>query len=156
MARVYIGIGSNLGDKEGNCRAAIERLLVKGVAVNKVSSPYQTKPWGVEEQPDFVNMAVEAETGIHPPELLAILKEIEKEMGRQDGLRWGPRLIDLDLLFYGDVVISGEGLTIPHPLLHKRDFVLLPLAEIAADFVHPVFKTTIGELAESLKKGDVQ
>jgi dihydroneopterin aldolase/2-amino-4-hydroxy-6-hydroxymethyldihydropteridine diphosphokinase len=152
MAIIYIGIGSNLGDKEGNCKAAIERLSKKGVTIKKISSPYRTKPWGIEDQPDFVNMAVEAETKIHPAELLPILKTIEKEMGRQEGARWGPRLIDLDLLFYDDMVISSDELAIPHPRLHKREFVLLPLAEIAAGHVHPVLKTTIKQLAENLKK----
>lgn len=152
MAIIYIGIGSNLGDKEGNCKTAIERLSGNGITVKKISSPYRTKPWGVEDQPDFVNMAVKAETSINPSELLTILKAIEKEMGRQDGVHWGPRLIDLDLLFYDDLVISCDKLAIPHPLLHKREFVLLPLAEIAAEFVHPVLKTTIRQLAGNLGK----
>ncbi|MGO9379877.1 MAG: 2-amino-4-hydroxy-6-hydroxymethyldihydropteridine diphosphokinase [Dissulfurispiraceae bacterium] len=156
MAIIYIGIGSNLGDKEGNCRTAIERLCAQGITVKKISSPYRTKPWGVEDQPDFVNMAVEAETSMQPTDLLAVLKTIEQGMGRQDGVRWGPRLIDLDLLFYGDIVIWSDKLTVPHPLLHKRDFVLLPLAEIAAGLVHPVLKTTIRELAEKLIKGEIQ
>src|ERR1700690_982251 len=152
MATIYIGIGSNLGDKEGNCKTAIERLSENGIAVKKISSPYRTKPWGVEDQPDFVNMAVKAETSIKPSELLTILKAIEKEMGRQDGVHWGPRLIDLDLLFYDDLVISCDKLAIPHPLLHKREFVLLPLAEIAAEFVHPVLKATIKQLGGNLGK----
>jgi 2-amino-4-hydroxy-6-hydroxymethyldihydropteridine diphosphokinase len=156
MAIIYIGIGSNLGDKEGNCKTAIERLSENGITVKKTSSPYRTKPWGVEDQPDFVNMAVKAETNINPSELLPILKTIEKEMGRQDGVRWGPRLIDLDLLFYDDLVISCDELAIPHPLLHKREFVLLPLAEIAAEFVHPVLKATIKQLAGNFGKVNLQ
>jgi len=156
MAIIYIGIGSNLGDKEGNCKTAIERLSKNGIAVKKISSPYRTKPWGVEDQPDFVNMAVKAETNVNPSELLTILKTIEKEMGRQDGVRWGPRLIDLDLLFYDDLVFSCDELAIPHPLLHEREFVLLPLAEIAAEFVHPVLKATIRQLAGNLGKVNLQ
>ena len=156
MTIIYIGIGSNLGDKEGNCKTAIERLSENGITVKKISSPYRTKPWGVEDQPDFVNMAVKAETNINPSELLPILKTIEKEMGRQDGVRWGPRLIDLDLLFYDDLVISYDELAIPHPLLHKREFVLLPLAEIAAEFVHPVLKATIKQLAGNFGKVNLQ
>lgn len=152
MALIYIGIGSNLGDKESNCSSAAERLCAKGIAIKKTSLPYQTKPWGVEDQPDFVNMAVEAETSIRPLDLLQILKTIEKEIGRQEGVRWGPRIIDLDLLLYDDLVISTDTLTVPHPLLHEREFVLLPLAEIAADLVHPVLKTTIRELSENIKK----
>ena len=156
MAIIYIGIGSNLGDKEGNCKTAIERLSKNGIAVKKISSPYRTKPWGVEDQPDFVNMAVKAETNVNPSELLTILKTIEKEMGRQDGVRWGPRLIDLDLLFYDDLVISCDELAIPHPLLHEREFVLLPMTEIAAEFVHPVLKATIKQLAGNLGKVNLQ
>jgi 2-amino-4-hydroxy-6-hydroxymethyldihydropteridine diphosphokinase len=156
MAIIYIGIGSNLGDKEGNCKTAIERLSKNGIAVKKISSPYRTKPWGVEDQPDFVNMAVKAETNINPSELLPILKTIEKEMGRQDGVRWGPRLIDLDLLFYDDLVFSCDELAIPHPLLHEREFVLLPMTEIAAEFVHPVLKATIKQLAGNLGKVNLQ
>jgi 2-amino-4-hydroxy-6-hydroxymethyldihydropteridine diphosphokinase len=156
MAIIYIGIGSNLGDKEGNCKTAIERLSKNGIAVKKISSPYRTKPWGVEDQPDFVNMAVKAETNVNPSELLTILKTIEKEMGRQDGVRWGPRLIDLDLLFYDDLVFSCDELAIPHPLLHEREFVLLPMTEIAAEFVHPVLKATIKQLAGNLGKVNLQ
>jgi 2-amino-4-hydroxy-6-hydroxymethyldihydropteridine diphosphokinase len=156
MAIIYIGIGSNLGDKEGNCKTAIERLSENGITIKKISSPYRTKPWGVEDQPYFVNMAVKAETNINPSELLPILKTIEKEMGRQDGVRWGPRLIDLDLLFYDDLVISCNELEIPHPFLHKREFVLLPLAEIAAEFVHPVLKATIKQLVGNLGKVNLQ
>ena len=156
MAIISIGIGSNLGDKEGNCKTAIERLSKNGIAVKKISSPYRTKPWGVEDQPDFVNMAVKAETNINPSELLPILKTIEKEMGRQDGVRWGPRLIDLDLLFYDDLVFSCDELAIPHPLLHEREFVLLPMTEIAAEFVHPVLKATIKQLAGNLGKVNLQ
>ena len=156
MAIIYIGIGSNLGDKEGNCKTAIERLSKNGIAVKKISSPYRTKPWGVEDQPDFVNMAVKAETNVNPSELLTILKTIEKEMGRQDGVHWGPRLIDLDLLFYDDLVFSCDELAIPHPLLHEREFVLLPMTEIAAEFVHPVLKATIKQLAGNLGKVNLQ
>jgi 2-amino-4-hydroxy-6-hydroxymethyldihydropteridine diphosphokinase len=101
-------------------------------------------------------MAVKAETNINPSELLPILKTIEKEMGRQDGVRWGPRLIDLDLLFYDDLVFSCDELAIPHPLLHEREFVLLPMTEIAAEFVHPVLKATIKQLAGNLGKVNLQ
>jgi 2-amino-4-hydroxy-6-hydroxymethyldihydropteridine diphosphokinase len=146
MAVVYLGIGSNLGDKKNNCLKALDGLSERGVVITKRSSFYMTKPWGIEEQPDFVNMALEVETEIPPEELLDILKVIEKEMGRRDGIRWGPRLIDLDILLYGDITVQSESLVIPHPLLHKRDFVLLPLTEIAPEAVHPALKMTISEL----------
>jgi 2-amino-4-hydroxy-6-hydroxymethyldihydropteridine diphosphokinase len=152
MAMVYLGIGSNLGDKQGNCLDALERLSTKGISISKRSAIYETQPWGVDDQPDFVNMAVEAETGMSPEELLVTLKEIECEMGRKAGTRWGPRLIDLDVLFYDDRIVQSKDLVIPHPLLHKRDFVLLPLAEISPECVHPVLKKTIRELAQELIK----
>ncbi|HMK55169.1 MAG TPA: 2-amino-4-hydroxy-6-hydroxymethyldihydropteridine diphosphokinase [Dissulfurispiraceae bacterium] len=152
MAVVYIGIGSNLGDKEGYCRDAVERMAPEGVRVRKISRPYCTKPWGVEDQPYFVNMAVEAETDLSPELLLSALKKIEIEMGRQAGERWGPRLIDLDILFYGDSIISLPELEIPHPLMHKREFALLPLLEIAPDLLHPVLKASIRQLVNSLAK----
>ena len=146
MAVVYLGIGSNLGDKKNNCLKSLDRLSKRGVTITKKSAFYETKPWGVEEQPDFVNMTIEAETEISPEGLLDLLKGIEKEMGRRDVMRWGPRLIDLDILLYDDRTIQSESLIIPHPMLHKRDFVLLPLTEIAPEAVHPVLKITISEL----------
>jgi 2-amino-4-hydroxy-6-hydroxymethyldihydropteridine diphosphokinase len=152
MAVVYLGIGSNLGDKQGNCLDAIERLSTRGISISKRSAMHETQPWGVEDQPDFVNMAVEVETVMSPEELLVTVKEIEREMGRKAGTRWGPRLIDLDVLLYDDRIVQSKDLIIPHPLLHKRNFVLLPLAEISPECVHPVLKKTIGELAQELIK----
>ena len=151
MAVVYLGIGSNLGDKQGNCLGALERLSTKGVTISKRSAFYETQPWGVVDQPDFVNMAVQAETWMSPEELLGALKEIEREMGRKVSSRWGPRLIDLDLLLYDGRIVQSRDLVIPHPLLHQRDFVLLPLAEIAPDAVHPVLKMTIAEIKKRLR-----
>jgi 2-amino-4-hydroxy-6-hydroxymethyldihydropteridine diphosphokinase len=150
MAIVYLGIGSNLGDKKDNCLIAVERLSATGISVIKRSALYETRPWGVTDQPDFVNMAVEARTSMSPQELLGILKEIEIGMGRKAGSRWGPRLIDLDLLLYDDQIIQSEILVVPHPLLNKREFVLLPLSEIAPDVVHPVLQKKIIELKEML------
>lgn len=150
MAIVYIGIGSNIGDREANCLNAIERLKDKGIAVKKVSSMYETEPWGLKEQPRFINIAVEVETKLSPEELLNTLKAMEKEMGRKGAVKWGPRIIDLDILFYDDIVIDMEHLQIPHLLLHERDFILLPLSEIAPDKVHPVLKKTVAQLMEEL------
>lgn len=150
MAVVYIGIGSNLGDKKHNCEAAVNRMLHEGIQVQKISKPYCTKPWGVKNQPDFVNTAVEAETDLSPELLLSALKKIESEMGRHENMRWGPRIIDLDILFYDDRIISLPDLVIPHPLLHKREFALLPLLEIAADLFHPVLNKSIRQLVNNL------
>ncbi|HTZ19092.1 MAG TPA: 2-amino-4-hydroxy-6-hydroxymethyldihydropteridine diphosphokinase [Dissulfurispiraceae bacterium] len=150
MAVVFLGIGSNLGNKKANCLTAIDKLLAGGSEVVKISSPYDSKPWGVTDQPDFVNMAVEARTTMSPRELLDALKKIETDMGREPGQRWGPRLIDLDLLLYDDLIIQSDDLVVPHPLLHERDFVLMPLSEIAPDLVHPVIGKKIVELKEKL------
>lgn len=148
MAVVYIGIGSNRGDRTANCLRAVELLRTKGVSVTRASSLYETKPWGKTGQPDFINMAVQAETALSPAETLRALKDIERDMGRTPAERWGPRLIDLDILLYDDAVIDSEQLRIPHPLMQERAFVLTPLAEIAPDSMHPVLKKTVRQLKE--------
>jgi 2-amino-4-hydroxy-6-hydroxymethyldihydropteridine diphosphokinase len=145
--RVFISIGSNMGDKAANCKLAVERLArLEDTRVVAESSLYLTPPWGEENQPDFANMAVEIETGLEPLALLAALKGIESDMGRVPTGRWGPRVIDMDVVFYGDRVIEETTLTIPHPLASERAFVLAPLAEIAPDYVHPVLKKTVSKL----------
>jgi 2-amino-4-hydroxy-6-hydroxymethyldihydropteridine diphosphokinase len=146
MPDAFIGIGSNTGDKEENCREAIERLGKSCGDIKKVSSVHITEPWGLRDQPHFVNMAVNLETGLDPGTLLRALKSIESDMGREETLKWGPRCIDLDILVYDDVVMDTDSLTIPHPLLHKRKFALAPLGEIAPELVHPVKGKTIREL----------
>ena len=145
-AITHIGIGSNIGDRQGNCEKAVGALNAKGIKVQKRSSMHETEPWGVKEQGKFINMVIEAETGLSPRELFDVLKGIEQEMGRVDSIKWGPRLIDLDILFYDDMVINMEHLTIPHPLLHEREFVLGPLCEIAPDKIHPVLRKTVVQL----------
>ncbi len=150
ISTVYIGIGSNIGDREFNCRDAIRKMQEREINIKKKSSMYETEPWGLKEQPKFINMVVEAETHLSPEELLKTLKDIEKEMGRTEAIKWGPRIIDLDILFYNDILIDMETLHIPHPLLHKRDFVLVPLCEIAPEKVHPVLKKSIRQLKEAL------
>lgn len=146
MAITYIGIGSNLGNREENCLTAIRLLADSGLIIKKQSSMYDTEPWGVEEQPGFINMAVAAETSLPPEKLLEVLKGIEQELGRRKSYRWGPRIVDLDILLYDDMVITTPLLQIPHPLMHQRDFVLKPMSEIAPDAVHPVIKRTIENL----------
>jgi len=136
MSIAYIGIGSNLGNREENCKKAIRLMAESGIAIKKESSMYETEPWGVKDQPKFINMAVEVETDKNPEELLRILKKIEEDIGRIETSKWGPRIIDLDILLYDDIVLDTPDLKIPHPLMFGRDFVLKPLAEIAPDKIH--------------------
>lgn len=146
MATAYIGIGSNLGNREENCFRAIEFLIERGVKVTNRSSLYKTAPWGIKDQPEFINMAIEVETEVSPGELLRILKEIEVRLGRNKGKRWGPRVIDLDILFYDTLILKTPDLEIPHPGVSDRTFILKPLSEIAPDKIHPVLKTTVKDL----------
>ncbi|MDP3259569.1 MAG: 2-amino-4-hydroxy-6-hydroxymethyldihydropteridine diphosphokinase [Thermodesulfovibrionales bacterium] len=150
MSIAYISIGSNLGDREENCRQAIKLIEKNGIAVRKQSRMYETEPWGVKDQPKFINMAIEVETDKKPEELLRVLEEIEKEIGRTESVKWGPRVIDLDILFYDDLILKSPDLEIPHPLLHEREFVLKPLCEIAPDKKHPVTGKTVKEMAAIL------
>ena len=133
MRGVFVGLGSNLDDPPQQIGDALEALDASpGIAVLRVSSLYRTAPWGFRDQPDFVNAVVELDTLLSPRALLERLLDIERHAGRhRDGERYGPRIIDLDLLAYGDVVVDEPGLTLPHPRIAERAFVLVPLAEIA-------------------------
>ncbi len=147
--RVYLALGTNLGDRHANLQAAIE-ALPPAVQVKQVSSIYETPPWGVTDQPAFLNMTLLGETDLEPLQLLKKLKELEARLGRQPGVRYGPRLIDLDILLYDDRTIDNDGLIIPHPRMHERAFVLVPLAEIAPRVLHPVLRKSITELRDSV------
>jgi len=142
---VYIALGTNLGDRLANLRATL-CSLPPAVTVTDESHIYETPPWGYEDQPAFLNMVVKAETDLKPKSLLEYLKQLEVELGREQNFHWGPRLIDLDILFYDDLVLDSPPLVIPHPRLHERAFVLVPLADLAPDFVHPLLNHSISEL----------
>lgn len=134
MAIVYLGLGSNLGDREANLDEAERRLSeTPGVTLLRVSNRIRTAPWGVTDQPEFLNGVAAIETDLAPLDLLRVVKAIEREMGRQPAPRWGPRLIDIDLLLYDRLTVHTPDLTLPHPELLKRAFVREPLREIAPD-----------------------
>jgi 2-amino-4-hydroxy-6-hydroxymethyldihydropteridine diphosphokinase len=147
----YIGIGSNLGNALKNCHHAVESLsLTKGIEITRVSSFYKTDPVGIENQNLFINAVVEIKTALSACNLFQTLQNIEKDMGRERAVKGGPRVIDLDLLFYGQEVIHDADLIIPHPEIPKRCFVLEPLCEIASYFIHPDFGVSMRGLKDRL------
>ncbi len=150
MAIAYIALGSNLGDKEKNLRRALLLLTQQGVEVVRVSSFLSTEPYGVTDQPQFLNAVACVRTSLAPLALLDVLLATELAMGRVRLRHWGERNIDLDLLLYEDVVLDLPRLHLPHPDMQNRDFVLLPLAEIAPELKHPTLQKTIWELKENL------
>lgn len=149
MTKVYLGLGTNLGDMESNLRNALLEIEKRIGSIGSQSAFYLTEPWGFESSNKFLNMVVEINTDLTPFELLSATQAIEKDLGRQskslNGM-YSDRLIDIDILFYGQEVIRDEVLTIPHPLLHKRDFVLIPLKEIASEWIHPVLGCPVSDI----------
>lgn len=156
VTTVYLGLGTNLVDRAGNlCSAIAELRATSGITVTRESSVIETEPWGITDQPKFLNQVIELSTTLEPLDLFHRLKAIERALGRDPaGAKWGPRVIDLDILFYDDLVLDSSELTIPHPRLHERRFVLEPLAELAPDFIHPVLKQTVAAMLSSLPLAD--
>ncbi|MBI3158033.1 MAG: 2-amino-4-hydroxy-6-hydroxymethyldihydropteridine diphosphokinase [Chloroflexi bacterium] len=154
MHTVYLGLGSNLGDRAANLAAAIA-ALPPNVRVAAQSSIYETAPWGYADQPAFLNQVFATRTAFRPRGLLAFLKNIERRVGRTPSFRNGPREIDIDILFYDDLQLDEPGLTIPHPRLHERAFVLVPLTEIAPDLIHPAAHKTIQTLLGTIDTAGV-
>lgn len=154
MTKVFLGLGSNLGDREQNIKEALKQLQGSEMARKvTISSLYETKPEGVKEQPLFLNAVLRMETGLSPRNLLDALQDLERQLGRERSRKWGARIIDLDILLYGNLVMKEEDLEIPHPLLTERSFVLIPLAELAPETVHPILGKTVSDLRdEKLKK----
>lgn len=148
----FIGIGSNLDNRIKNCDQAIKKIVSNSeIELLKLSSLYETNPVGYTNQPKFINQVCNIKTSLTADHLLDFLLKIESDLGRVRDIHWGPRIIDLDLLFFGQQVISLPKLIVPHPLLHERQFVLVPLEEINPDFYHPVLRQTVRELLQKIK-----
>lgn len=152
MAKVYLSIGTNIGDKRGNLITATTLLAERVGGILALSTMYETEPWGFESQNSFLNAALILDTNLSPMELLDTTRLIEIEMGRLEKSNgsYQDRIIDIDILLYDDLVMTSERLTLPHPLMHKRTFVMEPLAEIAPDTQHPVLYKTMKELLQDL------
>ncbi len=151
---IYLALGSNTGNRLANLRAAIHSLAPQIVVLIE-SRIYETEPWGYADQPAFLNMTLHAETDLPPLELLTHLKFLEKKLGRVPSFQNGPRLIDMDILFYNDLTLESSTLTVPHPRLHERAFVLVPLAEIAPTLLHPLLGRSMAALVETVDRRGV-
>jgi 2-amino-4-hydroxy-6-hydroxymethyldihydropteridine diphosphokinase len=150
-AVAFIGIGSNIGDPVDACREAVRQISeIPEVRMLRCSSLYRTEPVGPQDQPWFINAVAEIRTSLAPRRVFEALQGIEQRMGRTEGPKWGPRLIDLDLLLYGQEIVTEKDLTIPHPELHRRRFVLAPLCELASYTIHPAFGVSISGLLDRL------
>lgn len=154
MARAALSLGGNIGDARGTIAAALAALEASGVRVVARSSDYRTRPWGKTDQPDFTNVSAVVETTLPPLDLLAVCLDVERQLGRVRHERWGPRLIDIDLIAYDDVRMDTPALTLPHRHAHERGFVLIPLAEIAPDLL--IGDRTVAELAARFADDSVE
>lgn len=153
MARVFLSLGSNLGDRLSNIQQAVSTLsMLDEINVVKTSSFYETEPWGNKKQEWFVNCAIAIDTVLSPQELLNKCQQIELTLGRirNQKERWQERAIDIDILMYDDLIMTSSNLVIPHPYMHERAFVLIPMLEVKPDLVHPVFKKSVSELYDEL------
>lgn len=155
MSRIYLGLGSNLGDRYANLQRAVSELQ-KFLKITALSPVYSTEPWGDTDQPAFLNICVAAVGSLSPHDLLTRVKMIEQELGRQPSRPWGPRLIDVDILFYDDLIISDEKLAIPHPHIAERAFVLAPLAIIIPNFRHPQSGLSVQEMLDRVDTTGVE
>jgi 2-amino-4-hydroxy-6-hydroxymethyldihydropteridine diphosphokinase len=143
----YIALGSNKGDRFSYLTRAVQEIILdKSNSIENVSSVYETLPYGYKDQGNFYNAVIKIKTGYQLLELLDLLKLIEKKLGREDIAKWGPREIDLDILFYNDLIFSNDRITVPHKEVAKRDFVLIPLSEIAPDLIHPALNQKISDI----------
>lgn len=152
MNRVYIAFGSNIGDRYAAIEDAFKLIAKNHMKIIKKSEIYETEPYGYKDQPPFINGAFIAETELNCHEVLERLLKIEAEIGRVRLIRWGPRIIDLDIIFFNDEIFDEEDLKVPHPDMQNRDFVLVPLKDICPDYVHPVLKKSIVQMLDELKK----
>lgn len=146
---IFLGLGANVGDKKQNLEEAIDKLREKIFDI-QVSKFYETEPWGYTEQDKFLNAAIRGKTFLSPSELLEFIKLVEKKIGRVKRFKWGPREIDIDILFYDDLAYKDDFLTIPHPFIQERKFVLEPLLDLDPNLIHPVFKKTVRQFYEKL------
>ncbi|NFI84871.1 2-amino-4-hydroxy-6-hydroxymethyldihydropteridine diphosphokinase [Clostridium botulinum] len=151
MHTVYVAFGSNIGEKESYIKRALEKIEERGMEIIKVSSIYETEPYGVLDQDSFLNGVVKIETNLTPEDLIGELLNIEKQLNRVRERRWGPRTIDLDIIFYDDLIINEKDLVIPHKDMENREFVLKPLCDIDENFIHLVLKKSVRELYDELK-----
>ncbi|KEI86262.1 2-amino-4-hydroxy-6-hydroxymethyldihydropteridine diphosphokinase [Clostridium botulinum] len=151
MHTAYVAFGSNIGEKESYIKRALEKIEERGMKIIKVSPIYETEPYGVLDQDSFLNGVVKIETNLTPEDLIGELLNIEKQLDRVRERRWGPRTIDLDIIFYDDLIINEKDLVIPHKDMENREFVLKPLCDIDENFIHPVLKKSVRELYDRLK-----